>query len=101
MACITVSTPMSFMPSGAFMRRRFSRGSITVVKPRRWHSAMRRSHWGMARTSPARPTSPMTATSAPMLSSFREEATAMHSARSAAGSDNSSPPATLMYTSWL
>ena len=87
------------MPSGAFSRRIFSFGSRMVVKPSRWHSEIRRSHCGIARTSPAKPTSPITATSAPIAASFSDDTTAIHSAKSAAGSDSSNPPATLIYTS--
>ena len=63
MAWATVSTPWSCTPSGAVILRMLSRGQRIWVKPSRRHSAARRSNCGMARTSPARPTSPITAPS--------------------------------------
>ena len=59
-----MSTPTTRTPTGVLARLALARGMMIVVKPRRAHSEMRRSAWAMARTSPARPTSPITAQSA-------------------------------------
>ena len=70
-------------------------------KPRRSASASRRGAWGTWRISPPRPISPMTIVSASTAQSLRAPAIANATARSAAGSETRTPPATLAYTSWL
>ena len=57
-----MSTPVIRTPSMGRRRLRFCRGNRMSVKPRRTHSATRRSACATGRTSPQRPTSPMTLT---------------------------------------
>lgn len=69
------------------------------AKPTRDASRTRRSRWGTSRTSPARPTSPIHAVSEATARSVSDDATATHTARSAAGSLMRTPPAAETNTS--